>query len=311
MAIIVCGNPYSIQGASVQGLVSVDYMTGKAKTNSGMLLQQSIPDFSGMKLEQPASSVLSLTLPQDSVKIENSSAIQQNAEKETLQTIQPLKLYTANTAGVSVTEPKYTFHGVAFSHEQIQTATEFLEGLANIMRENGASSGTLDYDDYAVMGLGESQIRTFGKGQGFSEEQINAILTDHRNTLTELVEKNLSQFPLDRQKTHLPHSQYFFLYQSEEEKLITSPDMASNWDLIRSVYDTMAKTDSDSESSVKNAISQFKQQTLPARKAGSVRPDWAEWRVGVYESNIYTFQTSANALQKEMQTKYPHLDTKA
>lgn len=324
MAITVSGNPYSTQGASVSGLVSAEYMTGKVKTNNGMLMNNKpLPDFSGMKIEPMAGSKpLSLVVPKDTVIIENTEAAAATNNKPAADT-EPLKMYTANTAGLTFIEPKYTLHGAEFTHDQIRTSTEFLEGLSQLMRENGVLGGALDYDDYAVMGFGESQIRMFGKGQGFNEEQINGVITDYRNTLTELVKENLSKYPFDRQATHLPHSEYFFMYRSEEMDLgelhikegtlITTPDLAVNWNMIRSVYSTMARAEADDIASVKKAVEQFREQALVARKAGpSVgRPDWAAWRVSVYEDNINKFQEAAALLQKAKQAKYPHLDIKA
>ena len=313
MAISISGNPYSVKGAAISGLVATDYWSGKAKYNYGELMPSTLPDFSGMKIETMSDTVLSLNISQDSVSIENNSIVQINSNDESIKTIQPFKMYNANTTGITIIEPKYTLHGVEFTSKQIQSSTNFLEEIAQIMRDIDATSGTLDYDDYAVMGLSESQIRKFGDNQGFSDEQIKALITDYRNTLKELIKQNLSNFPFDKQTTHLPQSKYFFTYYSEnkdscKQTLITCPEMAINYDMIQSIYNTFANV--DNEASLKNAVSQLKEQATIARKAGlpASNNEWINWRVDIYEENINKFVVAANDLQTVMQQDYPHLD---
>lgn len=188
------------------------------------------------------------------------------------------------------------------------------------MRENGVFSLTLDYDDYAIMGLGESQIRAFGNEQGFTDKQVEALVVDYRESISALVDKHLAEFPFDQQVTDLPSSQYFFMNRSEEYWVgdfhvkegtpVSTPDLAVNWNMIRNIYEMMASVDQNSDSSLKNAVAQFEKDAITARRAGAVKPSWAEWRVGIYMENIVKFENAADNFRYEINAKYPHLDAK-
>lgn len=324
-------NPYSAQGATINRLLSVGYLSGKSKTNPEILMaEQSLPDLSGTKLNTDGA-VLSLpktttaetaTNPKvDTVSIENATA-QSNLADTKLLADQPLQMYTLTRTGdVEFIEPKYNLHGTTFSCDEIKMVKEYQEGMTAIMRENCVFSLTLDYDDYAIMGLGESQIRAFGNEQGFTDEQINALVVDYRESIAALVDKHLAEFPFDRQVTDLPFSEYFFVNSSEEHWIgdfhvkegtpVSTPDLAVNWKMIRNIYEMMSKVDQNSDSSMKNAVAQFEKDTVTARSAGMCKPGWAEWRVSIYMENIAKFESAADSFRGEMNAKYPHLDAKA
>lgn len=327
----ISNSPYSAQGATISRLLSVGYLSGKSKTNPEMLIaEQSLPDLNGTKLNIDGA-VLSLSQTAtaesaaypcvDTVTIANSTA-QNSSTNENLSTDQPLQMYALTRNGdVKFIEPKYNLHGTAFSCDEIKIAKEYLEGMTAIMRENGVFSLTLDYDDYAIMGLGESQIRAFGNEQGFTDEQINALVVDYRESIGALAEKHLAEFPFDRQVTDLPFSEYFFVNSSEEQWIgdfhvkegtpVSTPDLAVNWTMIRNIYEMMVEVDQNSASSMKNAVAQFEKDTVTARSAGMVKPGWAEWRVGIYMENIAKFENAADSFRSKMNTQYPHLDAKA
>ena len=327
----ITNGPYSAQGATINRLLSVGYLSGKSKTNPEMLMaEQSLPDLSGTKLNtdgavlslsQAATAELAANPRVDTVTIANSTA-QNSSTNGKLSTDQPLQMYALTRNGdVKFIEPKYSLYGATFSCDEIKIAKEYLEGMTAIMRENGVFSLTLDYDDYAIMGLGESQIRAFGNEQGFTDEQINALVVDYRESIGALVEKHLAEFPFDRQVTNLPFSEYFFVNSSEEQWIgdfhvkegtpVSTPDLAVNWKMIRNIYEMMAEVDQNSDSSMKNAVAQFEKDTVTARSAGMVKPGWAEWRVGIYMENITKFENAADSFKCEMNAKYPHLDTNA
>ena len=327
----ITNSPYCAQGAAINRLLSVGYLSGKCKTNPKMLIaEQSLPDLSGTKLNTEGTV---LSLPQtataetaanpkvDTLTIENTTAQSNSADKK-LSADQPLQMYTLTRNGdVKFIEPKYNLHGTTFSCDEIKMAKEYLEGMTAIMRENGVFSLTLDYDDYAIMGLGESQIRAFGNEQGFTDEQINALVVDYWESIGALVDKHLAEFPFDRQVTDLPFSEYFFVNSSEEHWIgdfhvkegtpVSTPDLAVNWKMIRNIYEMMAEIDQNSDSSMKNAVAQFEKETVTARSAEMVKPGWAEWRVGIYMDNIAKFENAADSFRSRMNTQYPHLDTKA
>ena len=326
----ITNSPYSAQGATINRLLSVGYLSGKSKTNPEMLIaEQSLPDLSGTKLNTEGTV---LSLPQtaiaetaevprvDTVTIENATA-QSSPTNGNLSADQPLQMYTLTQNGnVKFIEPTYNLHGATFSCDEIKISKEYLEGMTEIMRENGVFSLTLDYDDYAIMGLGESHIRAFGNEQGFTDEQTNALLVDYRESIGALVEKHLAEFPFDRQVTNLPVSEYFFVNSSEEDWIgdvhvkegtpVSTPDLAVNWKMIRNVYEMMAEVDQNSDISMKNAVAQFEKDTATARSAGMVKPGWAEWRVGIYTENTAKFENAADNFRSEMNIRYPHLDAK-
>lgn len=302
----ITSSPYSTQGATISRLLSVGYLSGMSKTNPEMLLaEKSLPDFSGTKLNTD-SCVLSLS--QADTVTNESTPRSDNA---------PLQMYTlANNGTVTAyIEPQYNLHGAIFSSDEIQTSQAFLEGMTAIMRENGVFSLALDYDDYAIMGLGESQLRTFGKEQGFTDAQVNALVVDYRESIGALVEKQLGEFPLARQVTDLPASQYFLMYRAEadypakEGRLVSTPDMAVNWEMVRSIYERMAGQNSDS--SLKNAVAQFEKETITARKTQTSVSSWVNDRVGIYLENIAKFTTATDRFRTEMNANYPHLDVEA
>ncbi len=319
--------PYSAQGATISQLLSVGYLSGKSKTNPEMLMaEQAMPDFSGIKLDT-GGCVLSLlqtetvaaAVPSIVDTVENATA-RDNLADEKLSADEPLQMYTLTRNGeVKCIEPQYNLHGAVFSCDEIQTAREYLEGMTAIMRENGVFSLTLDYDDYAIMGLGESQLRAFGNEQGFTDEQVEALVVDYRESIGALVEKHLGEFPLDRQVTDLPSSEYFFMSRAEacsdypvkEGTLVSTPDMAVNWQMVRSIYERMAEVNQNSDSALKNAVAHFEKETVTARNAGMVNPSWAEWRVGIYVDNIAKFENNADSFRGTRNNPYPHLDTKA
>ncbi len=297
----ITNSPYSAQGATISRLLSVGYLSGKSKTNPEQLLaDKALPDFSGTKLNTDG---CVLSLPQ--------------SENATLSDNEPLQMYTlTRNGGVKCIEPQYTLHGATFSSDEIQTAREYLEGMTAIMRENGVFSHTLDYDDYAIMGLGESQLRAFGQEQGFTDAQVNALVVDYRESIGALVEKHLGEFPFDRQVTDLPSSEYFFVHRAEAMGenggiLVSTPDMAVNWNMVRAIYEGMATVNQNSDSSLKNAVAQFEQEATTARKTQTPVPSWASDRVGIYRENIAKFENAVDSFRSGMNTKYPHLDTKA
>ncbi len=303
----ITSSPYSTQGATISRLLSVGYLSGKNKTNPEQLLaDKALPDFSGAKLDTD-SCVLSLPKTGDTAPGGNT----------TLSDDIPLQMYTLTQTGtVNTVRPHYTLHGATFSNGEIQTAKEYLEGMTAIMRENGVFSTALDYDDYAIMGLGESQLRAFGNEQGFTDAQVNALVVDYRDSIGALVEKNLAEFPLDRQVTDTPSSQYFFLHRTEVIGenggiLISTPDMAVNWDMVRATYEKMAAVNQASDSSIKNAVAQFAQEATTARNTQTAVPTWASDRVGIYTRNIAKFETAADRFRSAMLAKHPHLDTNA
>lgn len=327
----ITNSPYCAQGATISQLLSVGYLSGKSKTNPEMLIaEQSLPDLSGTKLNtdeavlslsQTATAETAANPRVDTVTIENATA-QSSSTNGNLSADQPLQMYTLTRNGdVKFIEPKYNLHGATFSCDEIKIAKEYLEGMTAIMRENGVFSLTLDYDDYAIMGLGESQIRAFGNEQGFTDEQTNALVVDYRESIAALVDKHLAEFPFDRQVTDLPFSEYFFVNSSEEQWIgdlhvkegtpVSTPDLAVNWKMIRNIYEMMAEVDQNSDSSMKNAVAQFEKETVTARSAEMVKPGWAEWRVGIYMDNIAKFENAADSFRSWMNTQYPHLDTKA
>lgn len=324
----ITNNPYNVQGAAISRLLSVGYLSGKSQTNPEILMtEHALPDFSGIKLNTDGAV---LSLPQtditdtathskvDTVTVENRSA-RDDSKNAKMSDNQPLQMYTLTRDGdVKLIEPKYNLHGTMFSYDEIHAAKEHLEGMTAIMRESGVFSLTLDYDDYAIMGLGESQIRAFGNEQGFTGEQINALIIDYRESIGALVEKHLAEFPFDRQVTDLPFSEYFFVNSSEEQWIgdfhvkegtpVSTPDLAVNWKMIRNIYEMMAEVDQNSDNSMNNALAMFEKDTTAARSAGMVKPGWAEWRVGIYMDNIAKFENAADSFRVEMNTLYPHLD---
>ena len=264
----ITNSPYSAQGATISRLLSVGYLSGKSKTNPEMLIaEQALPDLSGTNLNTDGA-VLSLSQTATAESVANPrvdtvtiSTAQYSSINGNLSTDQPLQMYTLTRNGdVKFIEPKYNLHGATFSCDEIKIAKEHLEGMTAIMRENGVFSLTLDYDDYAIMGLGESQIRTFGTEQGFTDDQINALVVDYRESIGALVEKHLAEFPFDRQVTNLPFSEYFFVNSSEEQWIgdfhvkegapVSTPDLAVNWKMIRNIYKMMAEVNQNSDSSV-------------------------------------------------------------
>ena len=322
----IYNSPYSAQGAAINRLLSVGYLSGKSKNNPEMLIaEQALPDLSGTKLNTDGA-VLSLSQTATAESAANPrvdtvtiSTLQNSSTSGNLSTDQPLQMYVLTRTGdVKFIEPKYNLHGAAFSCDEIKIAKEYLEGMTEIMRENGVFSLTLDYDDYAIMGLGESQIRTFGNEQGFTDEQINALVVDYRESIGALVEKHLAEFPFDRQVTNLPFSEYFFVNSSEEQWIgdfhvkegtpVSTPDLAVNWKMIRNIYEMMAEVDQNSDNSMNNALAMFEKDTTAARSAGMVKPGRAEWRVGIYMENIASFENAADSFRVEMNTRHPHLD---
>ena len=323
-------NPYSEHGATVNRLLSVGYLNGKSKTNPEMLIaEQALPDFGGVKIDT-SGCVFSLSQSEDTetaarpkvdtVTIENAT-IQGNSSDTKLLVNEPMQMYTLTRNGdVKFIEPQYNLHGATFSHDEIKTAKEYLEGMAEIMRKNGVFSLTLDYDDYAIMGLGERQIRAFGNEQGFTDKQIEALVVDYRESIGALVDKHLAEFPFDQQVTDLPSSEYFFMNRSEECWIgdfhvkegtpVSTPDLAVNWNMIRNIYEMMANVNQNSDNSLKNAVAQFEKDAITARRAGAVKPSWAEWRVGIYMENIAKFENAADNFRYEINAKYPHLDVK-
>ena len=323
-------SPYSTQGATINRLLSAGYLSGRSQTNIEMLIaEQPLPDLGSTKLNtngavfslsQTATVETAANSRVDTVTIETATA-QSNSADEKLPADLPLQMYELTRNGdVRFIEPQYNLHGVTFSCDEIKTAKEYLEGMTEIMRENGVFSLTLDYDDYAIMGLGESQIRAFGNEQGFTDEQINALVVDYRESIAALVDKHLAEFPFDRQVTELPFSEYFFVKRSEECWIgdfhvkegtpVSTPDLAVNWKMIRNIYEMMAEVYQNSDSSMKNAVAQFEKETVTARRDGMVKPGWAEWRVGIYMENIAKFESAVDSFRDEMNAKYPHLDAK-
>lgn len=303
----ITSSPYSAQGATISRLLSVGYLSGKSATNPEPLLaDKALPNFSGMKLNTDHC-VFSLSQTGDTAP----------SGKATLSADAPLQMYTLTRNGeVKFIEPHYNLHGAIFSSDEIQTAKEYLEGMTAIMRENGVFSTVLDYDDYAIMGLGESQLRAFGTEQGFTHAQVDALVVDYRDSIGALVKKNLAEFPLDRQVTDTPSSQYFFLHRTEVIGenggiLISTPDMAVNWDMVRATYEKMAAVNQVSDDSLNNAVAQFAQEATVARNTQTVVPTWASDRVGIYMQNIAKFETAADRFRSAMLAKHPHLDTNA
>ncbi len=297
----ITSSPYSAQGATISRLLSVGYLSGKNKTNPEQLLaDKALPDFSGAKLDTDS---CVLSLPQ--------------SENATLSADAPLQMYTLTRNGeVKFIEPHYNLHGATFSSDEMRTSKEFLGGMTAIMRENGVFSTALDYDDYAIMGLGESQLRAFGNEQGFTDAQVNALVVDYRDSIGALVKKNLAEFPFDRQVTDTPSSQYFFLHRTEVIGenggiLVSTPDMAVNWDMVRATYEKMAAVNQVSDDSLNNAVAQFAQEATVARNTQTVVPTWASDRVGIYMQNIAKFETAADRFRSAMLAKHPHLDTNA
>ncbi|MBR2894708.1 MAG: hypothetical protein IKC03_03485, partial [Oscillospiraceae bacterium] len=315
---------------TVTRLLSVGYLSGKSKTNPEMLMaKQALPDLSGTKINTDGA-VLSLSQTEapeptlhpkiDTVTIENTTT-QSDSIGRKLSADQPLQVYTLSQNGdVKFIEPQYSLHGVTFSYDDIKIAKEYLEGMTAIMRESGVFSLILDYDDYAIMGLGESHIRVFGNEQGFTSEQTEALVVDYRESIGALVNKHLGEFPFDRQVTNLPTSEYFFVNRSEESWIggyhvkegtpISTPDLAVNWKMIRNTYEMMASVDQTSNSSLKNAVAQFEKEAVTARRSQTSVPAWANYRVGIYMENIAKFEDAADSFRCEMNTKYPHLDAK-
>ncbi len=308
----ITSSPYSAQGATISRLLSVGYLSGKSATNPEQLLaDKALPDFSGMKLNTDHC-VFSLSQTGDTAP----------SGKATLSDDIPLQMYTLTQTGtVDTIQPHYTLHGATFSGDEIRTSKEFLEGMTTIMRENGVFSTALDYDDYAIMGLGESQLRAFGQEQGFTDAQVNALIVDYRDSIGALVKKNLAEFPFHRQVTNSPASQYFFLHRAEagsigdypvkEGTLVSTPDMAVNWSMVRAIYEGMATVNQNSDSSLKNAVAQFEQEATTARKTQTPVPSWVSYRVGIYMENIAKFETAVDSFRSARNAKHPHLDTKA
>lgn len=298
-------NPYSSEGVTINRLVSVGYLSGMSKINPEILMApDSLPNLSGMKINTDAY-VFSLS---------QTETTEEMAFKPQLNSI-------TLTEDIEFIEPLYNLHGVTFTNNEIKIAKEYMEGMTAIMRDNGVFSLTLDYDDYAIMGLGESQICSFGNEQGFTDEQIEALLIDYRDSISALVDKNLKEFPFERQITNLPMSDYFFVNSAEESWIgdyhikegtsVSTPDLAVNWKMIRNIYEMMANVNQNSDGSMKNAENKFEEEAIAARRAGMVVPSWAEWRVSVYMDNIAKFDNAADSFRNEINTQYTNLETKA
>ncbi|MBQ4347376.1 MAG: hypothetical protein IJC39_02895 [Firmicutes bacterium] len=50
--------------------------------------------------------------------------------------------------------------------------------------------------------------------------------------------------------------------------------------------------DRESYASLDNAVKKIMDEALTARMADTIRPEWARWRIGIYEENIRKFRTA-------------------
>lgn len=199
------------------------------------------------------------------------------------------------------------FKGENFTDQELRAAQKFLTDLGEAFYKNGVTGGTLDYEDYAALGMGEGYVRAFGKEQGLSEQKISALVDFYQAKTKEIVEQNLAQLPLDRQATHLENSKYFLGFRDEaktiagrclpEGSLATYPDAAVNWSLIRSVYDTMASADRTDPASVSRALASFQKSAMEARSVHSLgQGSWLNHRVGLYMEKLGKVESAVDAL---------------
>ena len=129
----------------------------------------------------------------------------------------------------------YTVHGAVFSSEEYAEAQTLLIRLADFLRQNNAL-GT-DYASYAKMGLGE--VILWEMVQHFSQPQIQAILTDYRQSLHQLVSHRFQQLRKGQLSDQEPCSPYY-LAQWENGHCVPYPTVAWDRDRIEKIYAAFA-----------------------------------------------------------------------